>query len=106
MANRGGGDDGNNGHWWDNQWNELPSEWGETEAVLFEKFLEADSALEHDRLAQALYDEAFFNFDLSPEDRHDIMETLKDHLWDEYGIDFDDVFDWEGYRDAYDSVAS
>lgn len=99
MAN---GDNG--GHWWDNQWNDLPSEWGETEARLFEDLMAHESSLEHDRLAQALYDEAMFNFDLSAQDRADIMETLKDYLWDEYEIDFDDVFDWESWRELYDTA--
>lgn len=101
MARNGGGDDG---HWWDNQWNNLPEEWGETESRLFEDLLAGDSALENDRLAQALYDEALFNFDLSAEDRRDIMDTLRDYLWEEYEIDFDDVFDWESWRELYDTA--
>lgn len=104
MANRGGSDDG--GHWWENQWQELPADWSEKETQLFQPLLEeGGTPLEHDRLAQALYDEAMFNPDLSAEDRFDILETLRDHLWDEYGIDFDDVFDWEDWRSTYDSFA-
>lgn len=98
----------NGGHWWDNQWENLPDEWSPTESRLFEEFVTGSevSALANDRLLQALYDEALFNRDISDKDRAAIMETMRDYVWDEYGIDFDDVFDWEGYRDAYDSVAS
>lgn len=96
---------GNGGNWWDNQWENLPDEWGRNESALYEDFTGGNSDMENDRLLQALYDEALFNFDLSNEDRAAIMETMRDYVWDEYGIDFDDVFDWEGYRDAYDSVA-
>lgn len=98
-------DNGNGGNWWDNQWENLPDEWGRNESRLFEEFVGSDSVMENDRLLQALYDEALFNFDLSNEDRAAIMETMRDYVWDEYGIDFDDVFDWEAYREAYDSVA-
>lgn len=97
----------NGGNWWDNQWENLPEEWGRNETHLFEEFVTGadEAAMANDRLLQALYDEALFNFDLSHEDRAAIMETMKDYVWDEYGVDFDDVFDWEGYRDAYDSVS-
>lgn len=99
MAKDGGG------HWWDNQWENLPDEWSDRESALFEQFVDGNSVIENDHLLQALYDEALFNFDLSHEDRAAIMDTMRDYVWDEYGIDFDDVFDWEGYREAYDGVA-
>lgn len=98
MANGGG-------HWWDNAWENLPSEWSDTEAELFQPLVsESEGALANDRLAQALYDEAMFNMDLSRDDRFDIMETLRDYLWEEYEIDFDDIFDWEGWREVYDTA--
>jgi hypothetical protein len=28
-----------------------------------------------------------------------------DFIWDEYGIDWDDIFDWESYREDYDENA-
>lgn len=97
--------DGGGGHWWDDQWENLPDEWSPTESQLFEQFVNGDDLMENDRLLQALYDEAMFNFDLPHSDRVLILETMRDYVWDEYGIDFDDVFDWEAYREAYDSVA-
>lgn len=27
---------------------------------------------------------------------------LVEHMWNEYGIDFDEVFDWEDYREYYE----
>lgn len=55
-----------------------------------------------DRMTQALYDAALFNFDISSGDRAAIMDALRDRMESEYGVDFDDVFDWEGYRSSYD----
>jgi hypothetical protein len=28
-------------------------------------------------------------------------EDLKDILWDEYGIDFEEIWDWEAFREWY-----
>ncbi len=32
------------------------------------------------------------------------MDSLKEYLWDEYGVDFDDVFDWDDYRSHYEAA--
>lgn len=80
-------------------------QWGAMEMHLYEdmstglprEFLD-------DRMTQALYDTALFNFDISKSDRQAVMDTLKDHLRDEYGVEFDDIFDWENYREAYDNA--
>lgn len=101
MAN----DDG--GHWWDNGWEDLPDEWSARESSLFDDFAEKSetAGIHDDQMLQALYDAALFDFDISHEDRLAIRETLKDYVWEEYGIDFDDVFDWESWRENYDSTS-
>lgn len=80
-----------------------PSDWGINETRLFEDMSYAVPGLETDRMAQALYDTALYNFDISSGDRHAVREALRDYLTENYGVDFDSVFSWEGYREAYDS---
>lgn len=50
-----------------------------------------------DMHAQELFMEAFFN------DNDSAYQELKDYMWEEYEIDFEDAFDWQDFRDWYDS---
>jgi hypothetical protein len=59
----------------------------------------------HDEDAQALYDAALYMFDEDPENRSAILHNFKQYIRDTYGIDWDQVFDWEDYRANYDDVA-
>jgi hypothetical protein len=80
-------------------------DWGYMEMYLYEDMGNGlPSSFQNDRMVQALYDTALFNYDISKEDRNAVMGSLKDYMWDEYGVDFDDVFDWENYREAYDNA--
>lgn len=79
-----------------------PSDWGNVENRLFDDAAYAVPQLHDDQFAQALYDTALFNFDISKSDRQIIMTTLREHMESEYGIEWDNVFDWEGYRENYD----
>jgi hypothetical protein len=52
--------------------------------------------------AQALFHEAFFHRDAwDSEQLGAIRDTLREYLYDTYDIDFDAVFDWEAWREAY-----
>lgn len=82
------------------------NDWSEIEFRLYDEMAGANPAVYNDRFAQALYDTALFNWDVSREDRAAVLHGLRDHLWNEYGIDFDDQFDWEGYRAAYDEATA
>ena len=42
-----------------------------------------------------------FDDNLSPDFRHATYDALSDYIMDEYGIDFDDIFDWDAYREWY-----
>lgn len=42
-----------------------------------------------------------FNPDLSREERLDAYEMMIDYMMEAYGLDFEDVFDWELYREYY-----
>lgn len=42
-----------------------------------------------------------FDDNLSPDFRHSTYDALHDYVQDEYGWDFDDLFDWDAYREWY-----
>lgn len=53
--------------------------------------------------ARRIFDDVMYNDDLSRDERADRYEDLKDYYFDEYGIDFDELWDWEDFREWYDS---
>lgn len=80
------------------------NEWGDIEFQLFDEFAGHDERMYSDAWVQNLYDAALFDYDISGSDRAAIMNSLRDYMWDEYGVDFDDVFDWEGFRAHYEGA--
>lgn len=50
-----------------------------------------------DKHAQDLFVEAFFN------NNDAAYIDLVEYMHDQYGIDFEDAFDWEDFREWYDS---
>lgn len=81
------------------------NEWSSRiEFRLFEDMAGHDPRMYSDTFVQNLYDAALFRHDVSTSDRADILNALRDYMEDEYGVDFDDVFDWEGFREAYDNA--
>jgi len=78
----------------------LPDNWSSWEKDLWTDAFEPIGAFD-DRVAQALFNEAYFNFDISTPERVAIRETLDDYMMREYGVDFDDIFDWQAWREAY-----
>jgi hypothetical protein len=81
-----------------NEWTSI------TEFQLFDDLAGHDSRMFNDPWVQNLYDAALFDYDISRDDRAAIMTTLRDYMRDEYGVDFDDAFDWEGFRSQYDQA--
>lgn len=57
--------------------------------------------MENDNLLQVLYFEGLYDLDLPVEERVDLYEKLIEHMWDTYGLDWDDIFDWEAWREWY-----
>ena len=56
----------------------------------------------NDSHAQALFHAAFFHRDVWDADQIGaIRDELKEYLYNEYEIDFDAVFDWDAWREAY-----
>lgn len=79
------------------------NEWSsDIELRLFENIADQTPGLYADTFIQNLYDAALFNYDIDTAERKIILEAMRDRMWDEYGVDFDNVFDWEAFREAYD----
>lgn len=80
------------------------NEWGQIEFTLFDSMAANAPQLYNDQWMQTLYDAALFDHDISGTDRGAVLSALRDKMQEEYGLDFDDVFDWDSYREAYDSA--
>lgn len=74
--------------------------WSGRETDMWERF--NAYGITDDPVAQALFHEGFYNPGTHEGvDKLAIRDTLADYLRDEYGLDFDDVFDWEAWREMY-----
>lgn len=86
---------------------DLPEEWDNTEVdlflTLFDTAYSEDQAIQDETL-QALFDTALFDPDVGQDERVAAMEDLRSYIEDNYGIVFDEVFDWEDYREWYENV--
>lgn len=85
-------------------WDFLPNDWSDAEKNLWHDTFDPIGGFA-DRQAQALFDAGYFNTDISSDDRSAIRDALSDYLMDTYGVDFDEVFDWEAWREAYGEAA-
>lgn len=85
---------------------ELPASWGANKAGLWIDATKSEPALARDERAQDFYDAALYTFSESHEQRALNLANFKDYIAEEYGLDWDDVFDWEDYRENYDTAAS
>lgn len=84
---------------------DVPSEWYDAESILFDNLVNGDAGIGSDPYLQDLFDAAMFDPDISPEEREEAYQNLVQYLEDEYDLDFEDIFDWEDYREWYDSAA-
>lgn len=78
-------------------------EWGSNEKVMYTDVFEGDEA--YDEYVAALYHEAYFNFDNNRDLKVAFRDRLDEYLLSAYGIDFQQDFDWETYREMYDASA-
>lgn len=85
--------------------NLLPAEWGPNEVGLWQDATKINPQMSLDWQAQAYYDAALYTFSETTEVRAAILERLFTHIQETYGVDFRRIFDWAGYREAYDTVA-
>lgn len=79
-------------------------DWDRGEELLWTDLLTGDEWMMGDAYAADLFDKAFFDPSTTKEERESSREALIDYLWNEYEIDFEEAFDWEDYRDWYDSA--
>lgn len=56
-----------------------------------------------DQTAHDLFYDAMYNDDLSIDERIEMFDELQDYLYDEYGLYFTDVWDWDDFREWYAS---
>jgi hypothetical protein len=56
-----------------------------------------------DQEARGLFDDLMYNNELSQEQREAVYDQLAQYIWDEYGINFEEVWDWDDFRAWYDS---
>jgi hypothetical protein len=90
---------------WDDDFNYMvPASWSDEEALLYDDMLNGNPSIAGDAQLQFLYQEALYDLELSPMDRAIVQEMLTDYMYEQYGLVFDDIFDWDGYREWYDSV--
>jgi len=54
-----------------------------------------------DQYAHDLFYEAFYDDELSMSNRIDLMDQLIDYLYETYGIDLEEVWDWDDFRAWY-----
>jgi hypothetical protein len=81
---------------------ELPPDWGRNESSLWQDATKSVPGMGQDRIAQMFYDAALYTRSDTPGDRADAVREFKDYVLREYGIDWDEVFDWGEYRRNYD----
>jgi hypothetical protein len=83
---------------------DTPDYWYQNEDSLFDALIGGHSTAGDDAHLQELFDKALFDPDVADDERAEAYDELVDYLWDEYEIDFEDVFDWEDYRSWYDAA--
>ena len=81
--------------WWDDAWNNVDDVFGEPLGPPDAKEILFGEGPELDMHAQHLFVEAFFD------GKEDAYQELVDYFWDEYGLDFEEVFEWEDFREWY-----
>jgi hypothetical protein len=86
-------------------------EWPEYEQDIYNRLVDYEDFIRDDERLQNLFDAGLFpegykeHHSMSEDEimaRDEAYAELADYLFDQYGIDFDEAFDWEGWRDAYD----
>lgn len=57
---------------------------------------------ELDSDARAMFWDVMYNDELSLGGRLEAYEDLTEYLWEEYGIEFSEIWDWEDFRAWYE----
>ncbi len=75
-------------------------DWSRGEQELYTGAFQSIGGID-DPVAQTLFDNAYFNRDIDPEMRAEAREALDRYVRDEYGYEFDELFDWDAWRESY-----
>lgn len=81
---------------------DIPDRWSVEQEEIYDDLVHGDPIIGADDNLQFLF-EAIFEEDLKPWERDAVFDEISDYLWDYYEIDFDTSFDWDAYREFYDS---
>lgn len=87
--------------WWNEY--EIPDDWSQTQEDIYDDLIGGDPIVGADDNLQFLFEE-IFDEDLKPWEREAVFDAIDEYLWDTYEIDFYQEFDWEAYREWYDSA--
>lgn len=69
-----------------------------------EAFFSLPIDLQEDPLVEFMHHE-LFDDRLARDEMQLVFEQLRDYVESEYGVDWDDVYDWESWREWYDNAA-
>ena len=75
--------------------------WSSFEEDQFTQLGRSDHDIFHDNDLRNAYDIGWFNQDVDKDYRTAAREFVVEWLHDEYGIEFDAVFDWDEWRERY-----
>lgn len=84
---------------------DAPGYFDDDEADIYWDMAEHDQDLLYDDTFELLVHSAMFDMELSAENRAALYEAMTEYLEDNYDLIFEEIFDWEDYRDWYDSAA-
>ena len=83
--------------------------WSEEESELFQDAIniiggDLGEQIQNDDWVGFLYHEAMWDFDIPADYRQGAYDAFVEYMDDVYGVDWDEVYDWEAYREAYDAA--
>lgn len=79
-------------------------DWYDFERAIFDETFPSDKPeMFNDAHLQDLFDTAWFDPDVSHEDRLHAREELRDYVWEEYELDWDEIFDWQDWAEWYEN---
>lgn len=77
-----------------------PDVWTDKQAEIYEDTF-PNPTLSSDPVVEALFFHGYMDMEIDTPERNAAREALYEYLNDEYGVDFDEVFDWEEWREQY-----
>lgn len=81
-----------------------PDNWLPLEIEIFENVTEGIPAMLENPYVQGLYHDAMFNREISGDMRDEAYNELTQFVHDQYDMDFADEFDWDEWREWYESL--